>query len=601
MGSLASASASPASPSPATDGTLIDVLLSRATSPGAGEEAYAFLGDGEAVTESLSWSGLAERALSVSAAVLDRAAPGDRALLLFWPGLDFLAAFLGCLHAGVLAVPCVPPRRPLGRSVERIAPIVQVSRPSVVLSAGSRTAIAEELRMLVPDLAACGLVDVSQLKATTTAPASRGCSRGRASGHDLAFLQFTSGSTSAPKAVMVTHANLVHNLREIHRGFEHDHRSVSVTWLPVYHDMGLIDGMLGPLFGGYRCVAMPPHVFLQRPHRWLRAISRYRGTHSGGPNFAYDLCVEKISPDEARALDLSSWRVAYNGAEPVRPTTLEAFARHFETAGFDRRALCPSYGLAEATLKVTCGSVASLHPRTVDAAQLQEGVVREVAGEPGPGVRAIASCGPVPVELDLLVVDPQSRRERRVGEIGEIWISGPSVAAGYFRAPAETKETFDARTEDGRGPFLRTGDLGFVRDEELYVVGRHKDLIILAGRNLYPQDVELSACGAHPALQGGSAAAFAVDDGLREHLVVLVEAGQSSPIEAPGLSDVVGAVRQAIARDHEVEPAVVGLVRMGALLRTSSGKIRRHACRRAFSAGEMLLLARCDAGEPLMS
>jgi acyl-CoA synthetase (AMP-forming)/AMP-acid ligase II len=555
--------------------------------------AYAFLGDGETVTESLSWSGLAERALSVSTALLEHAAPGDRALLLFWPGLDFLVAFLGCLHAGVLAVPCVPPRRPLGRSVERIGPIVRISRPSVVLSAGSRTAIAEELRNLVPDLAASALVDVSRVNAPRTAPPTR------AREHDVAFLQFTSGSTSTPKAVMVTHANLVHNLRAIHRGFEHDHRSVSVTWLPVYHDMGLIDGMLGPLFGGFRCVAMPPHAFLQRPHRWLRAISRFQGTHSGGPNFAYDLCVEKISAAEARGLDLSSWRVAYNGAEPVRPATLEAFARHFESSGFQRRALCPSYGLAEATLKVTCGSVASLHPRTVDAAQLRQGVVREVAGESAPPTRLIASCGPVPDELDLLVVDPQSGRVRRDGEIGEIWVSGPSVAAGYFRAPDETRETFQAVAEDGRGPFLRTGDLGFVRDGELYVVGRHKDLIILAGRNLYPHDVEHSACRAHPALQGGSAAAFAVDDGLRERLVVIVEASPSSPSEAAGLSEVARAVRQAIARDHEVEPSVVGLVRAGALLRTSSGKIRRHACRRAYSAGEMLLVARCDAGEPL--
>jgi acyl-CoA synthetase (AMP-forming)/AMP-acid ligase II len=515
--------------------------------------------------------------------------------LVFWPGLDFLVAFLGCLHAGVLAVPCVPPRRPLGRSVERIVPIVQISKPSVVLSAGARTAIAKELRTLVPDLAACALVDVSQVKVK----ASRTALPSRARGHDVAFLQFTSGSTSTPKAVMVTHANLVHNLRAIHRGFEHDHRSVSVTWLPVYHDMGLIDGMLGPLFGGFRSVAMPPHAFLQRPLRWLRAISRFRGTHSGGPNFAYDLCVEKISAAEACGLDLSSWRVAYNGAEPVRPATLEAFARHFVSSGFARRALCPSYGLAEATLKVTCGSVASLHPRTVDAAQLQEGVVREVPGGSAPLVRQIASCGPVPDELDLLVVDPQSGRARREGEIGEIWLSGPSVAAGYFRAPDETKETFQATAEDGRGPFLRTGDLGFVRDGQLYVVGRRKDLIILAGRNLYPHDIELSACRAHPALQGGSAAAFAVDDGLRERLVVIVEAGPSSTSEAAGVSEVVRAVRQAIARDHEAEPSVVGLVRTGALLRTSSGKIRRHACRRAYSAGEMLLVARCDAGETL--
>jgi acyl-CoA synthetase (AMP-forming)/AMP-acid ligase II len=325
MGPVAPASASPASSSSSREwaptGTLVDVLASRASCPGAGEVAYAFLGDGETVTESLSWSGLAERALSVSAAIREHAAPGDRALLLFWPGLDFLVAFLGCLHAGVLAVPCVPPRRPLGRSIERIAPIVRVAQPSVVLAAGARAGIAEELRTLVPDLAASTLVDLARVRAGQPVLPSR------ATWNDVAFLQFTSGSTSTPKAVMVTHANLVHNLRAIQDGFEHDPRSVSVTWLPVYHDMGLIDGLLGPLLGGYRCVAMPPHAFLQRPIRWLRAISTLRGTHSGGPNFAYDLCVEKVSPAEAEGLDLSCWKVAYNGAEPVRPATVGPCAR----------------------------------------------------------------------------------------------------------------------------------------------------------------------------------------------------------------------------------------------------------------------------------
>jgi acyl-CoA synthetase (AMP-forming)/AMP-acid ligase II len=398
---------------------------------------------------------------------------------------------------------------------------------------------------------------------------------------------------------MVTHANLMSNLDCIHACFEHDRDSVSVTWLPVFHDMGLIDGMLEPIFGGFRCLAMPPVAFLQRPARWLRAITRYRATHSGGPNFAYDLCIEKVSPSEMAELDLSSWRVAYDGAEPIRVSTLEEFARTFGPRGFRASAFHPSYGLAEATLGVACGRATALHPRTLDADALERGEVREVPVGAS-RARTIASCGVPFPGLELVIVDPESREVLREGELGEIWVSGPGVAAGYFDNVQATQETFGARTRrDDRGPFLRTGDLGFVRAGEVYVTGRRKDMIILAGRNLYPQDVERSAESASTSIAVGGAVAFAIDDGHREHLIVLVENARRSSLSdgATAFHDVIDAVRRAIAVDHQVDATVIALVPVGALLKTSSGKIRRQACKRAFQLADIEVLERSDVAK----
>lgn len=563
----------------------MDVLLERAQ---RGEEGgFSFLDDGESISEALSWSDLGEAVCLVSAALREHAERGDRVVLFFRPGLDFLVGFLGCLHAAVVAVPCVPPSRPLKRSFERINEVARVSCPRVILASDKAMVVAErELYALCPLLASCPVVDPRRL------PRAALTSRSLARPEDVAFLQFTSGSTSAPKGVIVKHANLMHNLGYIHECCDHDRRSVSVTWLPVFHDMGLVDGMLEPIFAGFRCFAMPPHAFIQRPGRWLRAITKNQATHSGGPNFAYDLCVEKAAGIETADLDLSSWRFAYNGAEPVRVSTLEEFSRRFGPCGFRMEAFHPCYGLAEATLKVTGGSATALTHRTLDADALEGGSLCEVSPV-SPRARTIASCGPPFRDFELAIVDPDSRRRLGEGQLGEIWLSGPSVTAGYYGNPEATEEVFGAYTApDAEGPFLRTGDRGFVMNGELYVAGRLKDLVILSGRNLYPHDIERSVELADPSLSPGCAAVFSVDDGRREQMVVLFEhaAPQVSGSAASArvaLAAVVEVVRRAIARDHLVEPSIVAVIPRGALLRTTSGKIRRRACREAYRNGSM--------------
>jgi acyl-CoA synthetase (AMP-forming)/AMP-acid ligase II len=413
-------------------------------------------------------------------------------------------------------------------------------------------------------------------------------------------LQFTSGSTASPKCVTVGHANLMNNLGYIYECFEHDASSVAVTWLPVFHDMGLVGEMLGPIFGGFRCFAMPPHAFVQRPARWLRAITRYRATHSGGPNFAYDLCVDRVSPAEASTLDLGSWRVAYNGAEPIRVSTLTSFTERFADRGFRAASFHPCYGLAEATLKVTGNSAASVRHRVLDAERLERGEVVEVRADAS-RARWLASCGRPCADLSLAIVDPETRRLREPGSLGEIWLAGPSVAWGYYRDDEASERTFHA-TLAGEDPssgrrYLRTGDLGFIVDGELYVAGRMKDLIILSGRNLYPQDIERSAESAHPSLEPGGTVAFPIDDGLRERLVVLVESARSAGGSTDdGPRDVALAVHRAVAREHQIDPDVVAIVSRGSLLKTSSGKIRRGACRAAFRSGDLAVLDAVELG-----
>jgi acyl-CoA synthetase (AMP-forming)/AMP-acid ligase II len=425
----------------------------------------------------------------------------------------------------------------------------------------------------------------------------------------LAVLQYTSGSTALPRGVMVSHGNLLENSAHISQAFELTSDTVSVTWLPVFHDMGLTNGIVQPVYGGRRCVLMPPQSFLQRPVRWLQAVSRYEATVSGGPNFAYEMCARKITPEQCDGLDLSNWKVAYNGAEPVRADTLKRFAATFASCGFRPNFFYPCYGLAEATLIVS-GGVAEDDPvlcTTQVAALEHNGVVESCDQQLN--VRTLVGCGRAMPNTKIVVAHPESMTACAPDEVGEIWVSSPSVTAGYWNRPEETERTFNAYLADtGEGPFLRTGDLGFLRDCELFVTGRLKDLIIIGGRNLYPHDIELTVEQSHAAVRPGCCVAFSVDVADEERLIIAAEVERRYQLErrqlngesrdsshashpngrSPADLDAVSrAIRRAVAEEHDVRVHAVVLLKAGSIAKTPSGKIQRRVCEARFRDGTL--------------
>nr|QEO74475.1 AMP-dependent synthetase and ligase [uncultured bacterium] len=545
--------------------------------------AYTFLLDGEADEVHFSYGELHRRALAIAARLRRTAAPGERALLLYPPGLDFIAAYFGCLYAHCVAVPAYPPRP--NRPLERLQAINSNAGATVALTLAPLLSKIKRRLADAPELADLKWLPTDEVSDDEAEP------RGEepVDADSLAFLQYTSGSTGAPKGVMVSHANLMENERAIRSAFRQTEHSVTVGWLPLYHDMGLIGNVLQPLFNGGRCILMSPAAFLQSPVRWLQAISRYRATTSGGPNFAYELCVRKVTREQQAQLDLSSWSVAFNGAEPVRWETLERFAAKFEGCGFRRQAYYPCYGLAEATLLVTGGRAdatadgpPALPPARarVSADELAAAHRAVEVGADEGRARAVVSCGRKAAGQEVLVVNPRTLTRCEPDVVGEIWVGGPSVTRGYWNRPAETEETFGARLSDtGEGPFLRTGDLGFLRDGELYVTGRLKDLIIVRGVNHYPQDIELTAERTHPALRPGGGAAFSVEAGGEERLVVVQEVDRRPDVDLPALME---KIRWAVGEEYEVQVYCVVLVRPGTVPKTSSGKTRRGDCRTMF-------------------
>ena len=556
--------------------TLVEVLRHRAESRG-GDLAYTFLTDGEATEDNITYAELDRRARGL-AATLTRmgVGGGERALLLYPPGLDYIAAFFGCLYAGAVAVPAYPPRS--RRPSARLEAIQESAGAKAVLSTEAVLAGLDKQMPRHPGVV-WWAAEGSELEKAAEEWRDPGVS-----GEALAFLQYTSGSTVAPKGVMLRHANLLANLEQIRLSFAQTAAERTVIWLPPYHDMGLIGGILTPLYTGNPAVLLSPVSFLQRPLRWLQAISRYGGTTSGGPNFAYDLCVEKISAEERERLDLSRWTLAFNGAEPVRAETLERFAAAFAACGFRKAAFLPCYGLAEGTLLAAAGRRGSGAAIGVfSAGELERH--RGVAGE-GLGVRSLVGSGTAPGGARLLVVDPETCVPCAPGAVGEIWIAGPAVAAGYWGLPEATVATFGAHTASGDGPYLRTGDLGFVDGSgELFVTGRSKDLIILRGRNHYPQDIELTVERSHPALRPGCGAAFAVDSGGDERLVVVQEVRREHREDDP--AELVAAIRRAVAEEHEAQVHAVVLLRPATLPKTTSGKIQRGATRARYLDGTL--------------
>jgi amino acid adenylation domain-containing protein len=408
-----------------------------------------------------------------------------------------------------------------------------------------------------------------------------------ASSNTLAFLQYTSGSTGTPKGVMVSHGNLLHNSEYIRRAFELTPESVSVTWLPNFHDMGLIDGIIQPLYTGFLGVLIPPGFFIQQPFLWLQAVTRYRATHCGAPNFAYELCVQKITPQQRETLDLSSWQSAYNGAEPVRRETLEQFTKTFASCGFRTNFFYPCYGMAESTLMISGGLVKD-EPIycAVKAEALEQHQILEISQE-AQNIRDLVGCGRTWLDIKIVIADPQLLMRCPPNQVGEIWVSGSSVAQGYWNRPEQTEKTFRAYLADtGEGPFLRTGDLGFLRDGELFVTGRIKDLLIIRGRNHYPQDIELTVEQSHQALRQGCGAVVDLLVEGEERLLVIQEI-ERSYLRQLNVEEVVRAIRQSVAQKHELQVYAVALLKTGSIPKTSSGKIQRHACRKGFLTGTL--------------
>lgn len=561
--------------------------------------AFIYLDDDER-EHKISFAELHERALGVAHDLLASARPGDRALLLLPPGLDYVATIFGCFYAGVIGVSAPPPQpRRLERTLGRLLKIAESAGTSTVITT---TPFADAARGVIP--AGHQLIDARWLTADTSPPSTDTSVIANPDPTDVAFLQYTSGSTADPRGVRLTHANLLDNSRFIAAKFDHDPElSLGFNWIPPFHDMGLIGAILQPVyFAGFHLdeaargrdpdraasVLASPLAVVKRPIRWLQGISRYRATTSGGPNFSYDMCVQRIGEEDCEGLDLSSWEVAFNGAEPIRDDTMRAFFEKFGPHGFRSSAFFPVYGLAEATLMVTSPSK-SEPPRTqrFEAKALLENRAIPSRESRDP---LLVGCGSPDDRHRVEIVIPETRTLAAQGDVGEIWVSGPSVADGYWSGDANTR-LFEATLADTKDPdrFLRTGDLGIIDDGELFVMGRLSDLIILKGRNHHPHDIELLAESIEPLLIPHASAAFELRPGNGEPRVALV--AESKSTDADTLRRAIAAVRIKVAEELELPLALAAICERGAIPKTTSGKIQRRLCRSLLLAGELEIIA----------
>lgn len=564
-------------------GTFVELLRWRAAHHPE-RLALTFLQDGEAQESSLTYGQLDQRARALAARLQKLGATDERALLLYPAGLDFIVALLGCFYARTIAVPAYPPH--FNRPMPRLQAISTDAQASLVLTTSQILSSAATRLAHAPQLQALRWIDLDG-------------SEGEAAGDwqmpevddkTLAFLQYTSGSTNMPKGVMVSHGNLMANERMIRLAFDHTEQTVFVLWLPLYHDMGLIGNVLQSLYTGGRAIMMSPTSFLQRPFRWLEAISRYRAHTSGAPNFAYQLCVDRITPEERTTLDLSSWTLAFNGAEPVRQQTLERFTNTFAARGFRAEAFYPCYGLAEATVFVSGGK---RHEPPVVGHFSKEALARNLVRESSHegDSKALVSCGRSWLRQNVMIVNPDTLAERADAEIGEVWVSGPHIAQGYWNRPEQTGQIFPTRQSDS-GPerFLRTGDLGFLQDGELFITGRLKDLIIIRGRNHYPQDIEATLERSHPALRPAASSAFSVEEDGEERLVLVAEVRRH--FQSSSAEEVFASVRRQVAEEHDLEVHAILLLKTSSIPKTTSGKIQRQGCRAAFLNDSLSVISR---------
>jgi acyl-CoA synthetase (AMP-forming)/AMP-acid ligase II len=562
--------------------SLVEVLRSRVADR-PGDTAYIFLPDRGGEPIRLTFAELYGRARALALSLVERGRKGDRAALLFPPGLDFVVAFFGCLLAGIIAVPMMIPRRDSSRDASA----------AILVDCSARFAIAP--RDLVMDARADLTERISRAEAEWFFfdPPPAGFNQSDRAlpvieRSDIAFLQYTSGSTSAPKGVIVSHASLLHNLEMVRIAFGNTPQSTHVSWAPHYHDLGLILNILQSLYIGALCVLLPPVSFMQRPLGWLRAIHDYRAEVAGGPNFAFELCVRRHRAEHMQGIDLSCWKLAYNGAEPVRADTIERFSSTFGTYGFNADSMHPAYGMAEAVLLISSGERGNgpvIRTISHDALQRHRAVspTRSNDGHP------IVGCGRALPGERIAIVDQENRQRLGASLIGEIWVSGPHVTQGYWRNPEATGAAFKAviAGEDS-GYWLRTGDLGFMDDTgELFITGRIKDLIIVRGVNHYPQDIENTVQDCHPGLRRDCGAAFSVFDQNREEQLIIVQEVERTYREQIAIGEVVASIREAIAREHDISAREIMLIRTATLPKTTSGKIQRSLAKQMFLTGSL--------------
>lgn len=573
-----------------TPETLADLLSRRA---GQFPDRVAFVYESED-GQSARWTyrELDERARAIAAWLVQRAEVGERVLLVYPAGLEFIAAYFGCVYAGALPVPAThpKPRRPL----PRLDAIIADCAPRLALTDNSVLS-GLTLEHQSPALAALAWESTDQI-----ASAPESFRPARRQPDDLAFLQYTSGSTSEPRGVMVSHGNLLSNLEAIRTGFEipledqAGRASAGVFWLPAYHDMGLVGSILTPIYVAGTSYLLAPTTFLRRPHRWLELLSQTRAAFSGAPNFGYEFAVQKTTAAQRAELNLSQWKLAFCGAEPIHHETLDQFAAAFAPAGFCSSAFYPCYGLAEVTLLVSGGQGPAV-PQVLHVDRHELGQHRAVSVDRAhPQAQPLVSCGSARQGLSVEIVDPQSRHVCGGGRVGEIWVRGHSVARGYWNQDSLNEELFQAHLANGHAlsngvkqPFLRTGDLGFQHEGQLYVTGRLKDMIILRGRNYYPHDIERTAQQAHEAVDSG--AAFSLDVDGREQLAVVHQIHREQ--RHADLDEVLRTIRTAIVDEHEIDPHAIVLIRPVSLPVTSSGKVQRQRCRDQYLAGELAIAA----------
>jgi len=569
---------------------------------------FKYLVDGENEEAAMTFSELDRHARLIASRLASIGAEGERVLLLYPPGLDYIKAFFGCLYAGAVAVPTYPPDvTRIERSLPRFLSILSSSTPKAALTTSPILAMAQFLLNDTPELKNIHWIATDELEIDPISVSN--WKMPAIDDTSLAFIQFTSGSTAEPKGVMLTHGNLLANLSIICDSFEVDSaKDSAVFWLPFYHDMGLIGGVLATIYCGIPNILISPLDFLQRPMRWLRAISKYKATISGGPNFAYDLCVRKAKPHDLETLNLSSWTLAFNGAEPVRAGTFTRFSKTFGACGFRNQSFYPCYGLAEATLFVS-GINRHEEPlvKSFKADKLSLGIVDELENYEGSqeddtlNLRTLVGCGKTGPHHHVAIIDPETLTRIPVLDgstksVGEIWFSGPSNAVGYWERPEDSKQIFRAMIQGEPEVFyMRTGDMGFISNNQLFIAGRLKDLIIIDGLNHYPQDIELSVENCHPGLRPGCSAAFSVEINNREKLILVVEVAKPGKVnelrEMQGIDfdpkSIKSLIRTTITQNHDLNVFDVVLLKPGTIPKTSSGKIQRHACKSLYIDGTL--------------